>query len=150
MWRELDIPSLDHELLDNAVESGALVAEALLASSKSTEVLSSLGDRLAVEADCDTAELLIAVGDVEVDLVTLACSTIAVYWGSFVANTIHYNCQLTYASTTKPTVSQQQQQHELITYLVGNLGSLGSLSSLGKEDKGDREDQEHRDDESLE
>jgi hypothetical protein len=35
------------------------------------EVLSSLGDGLAVEADYDTAKLLIAVGDVEVDLEVL-------------------------------------------------------------------------------
>jgi hypothetical protein len=32
------------------------------------EVLSGLGDGLAVEADSDAAELLIAVGDIEVDL----------------------------------------------------------------------------------
>ena len=56
------------------MESGALVAEALLSGSKGTEVLSSLGDGLAVEADGDTAELLIAVGDVKVDLIILACS----------------------------------------------------------------------------
>jgi hypothetical protein len=64
-----NIPSLDHELLDNAVEGGSLVAEALLAGSKGTEVLSGLGDGLAVETDGDAAELFIAVGDVEVDLV---------------------------------------------------------------------------------
>ena len=37
-----EVTTLDHELLDNAVEVGALVAEALLASSKGTEVLSGL------------------------------------------------------------------------------------------------------------
>ena len=56
------------------MEGGALVAEALLAGSKGTEVLSSLGNGLAVETDGDAAELLIAVGDVEVDLVSSACS----------------------------------------------------------------------------
>lgn len=56
------------------MESRALVAEALLASSKGTEVLSGLGDGLPVEADGDAAELLIAVGDVEVDLRLLARS----------------------------------------------------------------------------
>ena len=64
-----NIPSLDHELLDNAVEGGAPVPEALLAGSKGAEILSSLGDGLAVETDGDAAELFIAVGDVEVDLV---------------------------------------------------------------------------------
>jgi hypothetical protein len=37
-----EVATLDHELLDNTVEVGALVAEALLASSKGTEVLSGL------------------------------------------------------------------------------------------------------------
>ena len=74
VWTKADIPSLDHELLNDAVEGGALVAEALLAGSKGTEVLSSLGNGLAVETDSDAAELLIAVGDVEVDLVSSACS----------------------------------------------------------------------------
>ena len=55
------------------MEGGALVAEALLAGSKGTEVLSGLGDSLAVETNGDAAELLIAVGDVEVDLLLLAC-----------------------------------------------------------------------------
>ena len=70
----IDIPSLDHEVLDDTVESRALITEALLAGSKSTEVLSGLGDGLAVETDHNAAKLLIAVGDVEVDLVALACS----------------------------------------------------------------------------
>jgi hypothetical protein len=50
------------------VEGGAFVAEALLAGSKGTEVLSGLGDGLAVETNCNAAELLIAVCNVEVDL----------------------------------------------------------------------------------
>jgi hypothetical protein len=70
----LNIPSLDHEVLDDTVESRALITEALLAGGKSTEVLSGLGDSLAVEADHNAAKLLIAVGDVEVDLLLLACS----------------------------------------------------------------------------
>lgn len=37
-----EVTALDHELLDNTVEAGALVAVALLAGSKGTEVLSSL------------------------------------------------------------------------------------------------------------
>jgi hypothetical protein len=54
------------------VEGRALVSETLLAGSKGTEVLSGLGDGLAVETNCDAAELLIAVSDVEVDLLLLA------------------------------------------------------------------------------
>jgi hypothetical protein len=34
------LPSLDHELLDDTVESGALVTEALLAGSQSTSIVS--------------------------------------------------------------------------------------------------------------
>ena len=68
-----EIASLDHELLDNAVEGGALVAEALLAGSEGAEVLSSLGDGLAVEAYYDAADVFVAMGDVEVNLVLLAC-----------------------------------------------------------------------------
>jgi hypothetical protein len=37
-----EVTTLDHELLDHTVEAGALVAKALLAGSKGTEVLSSL------------------------------------------------------------------------------------------------------------
>jgi hypothetical protein len=69
-----EITALDHEVLDDTVESRALITEALLASGKSTEVLSGLGDGLAVEANHNAAKLLIAVGDVEVDLLSLACS----------------------------------------------------------------------------
>lgn len=69
----IDVPALDHELLDNAVECRPLVAEALLAGSEGTEVLSSLGDGLAIETNRDAAELLIAVGDIEVDLLLSVC-----------------------------------------------------------------------------
>lgn len=54
------------------MEGRALIAEALLAGSKGTEILSGLGDGLAVEANGDTAEFFIAVGDIEVDLMLLA------------------------------------------------------------------------------
>lgn len=42
-------PYLAHELGDDTVESGALVAEALLTGAKGTEVLSSLGNHVGVE-----------------------------------------------------------------------------------------------------
>ena len=37
-----EVTALYHELLDDTVETGALIAEALLAGSESAEVLSSL------------------------------------------------------------------------------------------------------------
>ena len=64
-----EVTALDHELLDHTVERRALVAKALLASGEGTEVLSRLGNGLAVQTHDDAAQRLIAVGDVEVDLV---------------------------------------------------------------------------------
>lgn len=40
---------LAHELRDDAVEDGALVAEALLAGAQGTEVFSSLGHHVSIE-----------------------------------------------------------------------------------------------------
>ncbi|KAI6766220.1 hypothetical protein HG530_007290 [Fusarium avenaceum] len=64
-----EITALDHEVLDDTVESRALITEALLASGQSAEVLSGLRDSLAVEAHDDTTEALLALLNVEVDLV---------------------------------------------------------------------------------
>lgn len=83
-----EVSSLDHELLDDTVELGALVAVALLAGCQcathasqkpwlgveegggsSPEVLGGLGGGLAVKADHNAAEFFIAMLDVEVDLV---------------------------------------------------------------------------------
>lgn len=64
-----EVTTLDHELLDNTVEGGTLITKALLASSKGSEVLSGLRDSLSIEAKDDAAELLIALLNVEVDLV---------------------------------------------------------------------------------
>ena len=44
-----EVPSLTHEVGDDAVEAGALVAEALLSGAQGTEVLSSLGDHVITE-----------------------------------------------------------------------------------------------------
>lgn len=81
-----EVTTLDHEVLDDTVESGALVAEALLASSKSSEVLGSLmtrkhganghdscgcsylGDGLAVETEDDASKLFVTGSHIEVDL----------------------------------------------------------------------------------
>lgn len=64
-----EVTTLDHELLDDAVEGRPLISETLLASGKSTEVLSRLGNGLAVETHDNAAQGLIAVGNVEVHLV---------------------------------------------------------------------------------
>ncbi len=64
-----EVAALDHEVLDNTVESRPLVAKALLACSEGTEVFSGLGDSLAVETKGDAAKVLVAVLNVEVDLV---------------------------------------------------------------------------------
>lgn len=60
-----EVATLAHEVLDHAVEAGALVTEALLAGGQGAEVLNRLGHRLAVEADDDAAHGLIAVRDVK-------------------------------------------------------------------------------------
>merc|ERR1719240_1279952 len=71
-----EIATLKHELRDHTVEDRALVvqrlarlAHALLASAESTEVLDSLGDRLAVEAHHDATRGLAIELDVKEDLV---------------------------------------------------------------------------------
>jgi len=50
-----EVTTLEHELGDHAVELGAGVAEALLASAESAEVLSGLGDDIVVEGEVDAA-----------------------------------------------------------------------------------------------
>jgi len=55
-----EVASLKHELRDHAVELGALVAEAFLASAEGTEVLSGLGDDVIVEGEIDSAGLVCA------------------------------------------------------------------------------------------
>lgn len=64
----MNLPSLNHELLDHAVKCRALISEALLARGQGTEVLRSLGNGLAVETNDDATKLFIAVCDIEVDL----------------------------------------------------------------------------------
>lgn len=63
-----EVTALDHEVLDDSVEGRSFITKALLASGKSSEVLSGLGDSAAVEAKDNAAELLIAVLNVEVHL----------------------------------------------------------------------------------
>lgn len=52
-----EVTTLEHELGDDAVEGRALVAEALLASAESTEVLGGLGDNVAEEVEVDGTSL---------------------------------------------------------------------------------------------
>lgn len=53
-----EVTTLEHELGDHAVELAAGIAEALLASAKSAEVLSGGGDGLLVEVEVDAAVAL--------------------------------------------------------------------------------------------
>lgn len=52
-----EVTTLKHELRDNTVEGRALVAEALLASAQSTEVLGGLGNDAVVKLEVDAALL---------------------------------------------------------------------------------------------
>lgn len=68
------VTTLDHELLDDTMEDGALVvqglsrlADALFTGAESTEVLSSLGDKVGIEFHGDTANGLAAERDIEED-----------------------------------------------------------------------------------
>lgn len=69
-----EVTTLNHELLDDSVEDGALVVEgfprlsnALLTGAKSTEVLGSLGDKVGVEFHGDATSGLAADRDIEED-----------------------------------------------------------------------------------
>lgn len=50
-----EVTTLKHEVGDDTVEGGALVAEALLAGAESAEVLGSLWDDVAEEVEVDAA-----------------------------------------------------------------------------------------------
>jgi len=52
-----EVATLQHELRDDSVELATLVAKALLASAKSTEVLGSLWDYIIVEVEVDSSSL---------------------------------------------------------------------------------------------
>ena len=64
------IAALNHEVLDDAVESGSLVPLALdTFAGKGDEVLHSLGRLLSEQAQLDLADRLVADGDFEDNLV---------------------------------------------------------------------------------
>ncbi len=52
-----EVTTLEHELGNDAVEGRALVAESLLASAESAEVLGSLGDNIVKEVEVDATLL---------------------------------------------------------------------------------------------
>lgn len=60
-----EVTTLAHEVGDDTVEDGALVAKALLASAECPEVLSSLGDNIASQLNHDPAGGLAVDGHVE-------------------------------------------------------------------------------------
>ena len=60
---------MDHEVFNDTVEGRSLVSEVLLASSQSSEVLDGLRDSLAVKTHHNATHWLVAMADVEVDLV---------------------------------------------------------------------------------
>lgn len=53
-----EVTTLEHEVGDDSVEGRTSVAEALLASAESTEVLSGLGDHVVEEVELDATRLL--------------------------------------------------------------------------------------------
>ena len=65
-----EITTLNHESLNDTVESRALISESFLSRGQSTKVLSSLWDGLAVKTDHNATHFLISMGDVEEDLVS--------------------------------------------------------------------------------
>lgn len=52
-----EVTTLEHELGDDTVERGSLVAEAVLSGAELTEVLGGLGDDVVVQVEEDTAAL---------------------------------------------------------------------------------------------
>ena len=64
-----EVSTLNHELLDHAVEGGALVAIPFLSGSEGTEILRGLWHSLAIEPHDNPAHVFVAMLDVEVDFV---------------------------------------------------------------------------------
>ena len=62
------ITTLDHELLDDPVESRPFITKALLPCAQSTEVLGGLRDCLPIETDDDSTQFFIPVRDIQIDL----------------------------------------------------------------------------------
>ena len=89
--RRATYAALAHELRDHAVEGGALVAEALLASAEGAEVLGSLGHGVGEELHHHLASRLTANLDVKENLrswILMVRREIEVGWGAFELGTV--------------------------------------------------------------
>ncbi len=82
-----EVTTLDHKLLDDSMESRSLVAKALFSCAQSAEVLGGLGDRLPIETNHDSAQLLITMCDIEIDL-TVAVNQAATPGGDRLNSTL--------------------------------------------------------------
>ncbi len=60
-----EVATLEHEVGDDTVEGGALVAETVLARGELTEVASGLGDNIVEEPEDDAARGLFVDADIE-------------------------------------------------------------------------------------
>ena len=60
---------MDHEILNDTVERRPLISKVLLSSRQRSEVLNGLGHSPAIETHHDTTHGLVAMADVEVNLV---------------------------------------------------------------------------------
>lgn len=63
-----EVPTLEHEFGDDAVEAGALVPETFLTGAEGAEVLGGAGDDVVVEVEDDAGWGTVVDGDVEVAL----------------------------------------------------------------------------------
>jgi len=63
-----EITALKHELRDHTVETGACIAEAILASRELSEVSCGFGDFVVKQLENDSTSRLTVDGDVEVDV----------------------------------------------------------------------------------
>lgn len=67
-----EVTTLEHEIRDDTVEDGVLVAKALLASAEGTEVLGGLGNDIAKEFKLNSANGSYIVSQVKVGFSQLA------------------------------------------------------------------------------
>jgi hypothetical protein len=65
-----EITSLQHELRNDTVETGALVAKAILACGKLSEVPRSLGDDVIIKLECDSTRRRAVDGDIKLRVKT--------------------------------------------------------------------------------
>ncbi len=114
-----EITPLNHELLNDSMESRSLVSEALLASAESTEVLCGFWDGLAIETNDNSSQGLITVLDVKEDL-----------------NACHSMVSLMCLG-------------QGLVYLVGDLWALGSFGGTCEEKEARSEHEQKRNDNSL-